>query len=138
EVVTCGFWCQGPVLLQMCQILDGLDLGALGHNTPDYVHTVTEAMKVAFADREAYYGDPRHVAVPGPGLLDPAYGAARRGLIDPARAWPEMPPAGTPAGAPPPRTPPPGAPAARGPAPPRASPPAAGRPTGPPPLATPP
>ena len=73
---------------------------ALGHNTPDYVHTVTEAMKLAFADREAYYGDPRHVAVPGPGLLDPAYAAGRRGLIDPARAWPEMPPPGTPAGAP--------------------------------------
>ncbi len=100
ELVTCGFWCQGPVLIQMLQILDGLDVAALGHNTPEYVHTVTEAMKLAFADREAYYGDPRHVPVPGPGLLDPAYAAARRGLIDPARAWPAMPPAGTPAGAP--------------------------------------
>jgi gamma-glutamyltranspeptidase/glutathione hydrolase len=99
EVVTCGFWCQGPVLLQMLQILDGVDLGAFGHNTPDYIHTVVEAMKLAFADREAYYGDPRHIAVPGPGLLDPAYGAGRRGLIDPARAWPAMPPAGAPAGA---------------------------------------
>src|SRR5262249_40281965 len=95
-----GFWCQGPAFLQMLQILDGVDLAALGHNTPDYVHTVTEAMKLAFADREAYYGDPRHVAVPAPGLLDPAYGAARRSLIDPARAWPAMPPPGTPAGAP--------------------------------------
>ena len=100
EVVTCAFWCQGPVLIQMLQILDGSDLAALGHNTAEYVHTVTEAMKLAFADREAYYGDPRHVAVPGPGLLDPAYAAARRGLIDPARAWPAMPPPGTPAGAP--------------------------------------
>jgi gamma-glutamyltranspeptidase/glutathione hydrolase len=99
EVMTCGFWCQGPVFLQMLQILDGIDLAALGHNTPDYVHTVTEAMKLGFADREAYYGDPRSVAVPGPGLLDPAYGAARRGLIDPVRAWPTMPPHGTPAGA---------------------------------------
>jgi gamma-glutamyltranspeptidase/glutathione hydrolase len=83
----------------MLQILDGIDLGALGHNTPDYVHTVTEAMKLAFADREAYYGDPRHVLVPAPGLLDPAYGAGRRGLIDLARAWPAMPPPGAPAGA---------------------------------------
>lgn len=98
EVVTCGFWCQGPVLLQMLQILDGIDLGTLGHNTPDYVHTVTEAMKLAFADREAYYGDPRHVAVPGPGLLDPAYATTRRGLIDPERAWSAMPPPGSPAG----------------------------------------
>ncbi len=100
ELVTCGFWCQGPVLIQMLQILDGLDVGALGHNTAEYVHTVTEAMKLAFADREAYYGDPRHVPVPGPGLVDPAYAAGRRGLIDPARAWPAMPPPGTPAGAP--------------------------------------
>jgi gamma-glutamyltranspeptidase/glutathione hydrolase len=100
EVITCGFWCQGPVLLQMLQILDGMDLAGLGHNTPDYVHTITETMKLAFADREAYYGDPRHVPVPGPGLLDPAYAAGRRALIDPARAWPAMPPPGTPAGAP--------------------------------------
>jgi gamma-glutamyltranspeptidase/glutathione hydrolase len=100
EIVTCGFWCQGPVLIQMLQILDGIDLAALGHNTPEYVHTVTEAMKLAFADREAFYGDPRHVTVPGPGLLDPAYAAGRRELIDPARAWPAMPPAGSPAGAP--------------------------------------
>jgi gamma-glutamyltranspeptidase/glutathione hydrolase len=99
ELITCGFWCQGPVLIQMLQILDGLDVGALGHNSPEYVHTVTEAMKLAFADREAYYGDPRHVPVPGPGLVDPAYAATRRGLIDPARAWPAMPPPGTPAGA---------------------------------------
>jgi gamma-glutamyltranspeptidase/glutathione hydrolase len=100
EVLTCGFWCQGPAFLQMLQILDGIDLAALGHNSPEYVHTVTEAMKLAFADREAFYGDPRHVAVPGPGLLDPAYAAGRRGLIDPARAWPAMPPPGAPAGAP--------------------------------------
>jgi gamma-glutamyltranspeptidase/glutathione hydrolase len=100
EIVTCGFWCQGPVLIQMLQILDGLDVRALGHNTAEYVHTVTEAMKLAFADREAYYGDPRHVPVPAAGLVDPAYAEGRRGLIDPARAWPAMPPAGTPAGAP--------------------------------------
>src|SRR5262249_30725092 len=97
-VWTCGFWGQGPVLVQMLQILEGLDLRALGHNTPGYVHTVTEAMKLAFADREAYYGDPRHVKVPGDALLQAAYGAARRSLLDPARAWPEMPPPGDPVG----------------------------------------
>ncbi len=100
EVLTCGFWCQGPAFLQMLQILDGIGLAGLGHNTPDYVHTVTEAMKLAFADREAYYGDPRHVRVPGPGLLDPAYAEGRRGLIDPARAFRALPPPGVPAGAP--------------------------------------
>jgi gamma-glutamyltranspeptidase/glutathione hydrolase len=97
EVWTCGFWCQGPVLLQMLQILDGLDLRALGHNSPAYIHTVTEAMKLAFADREAYYGDPRHVKVPGEALLKAGYGTLRRGLLDPERAWAEMPPPGDPA-----------------------------------------
>ena len=97
EVAACGFWCQGPVLLQMLNILGSLDLRALGHNSPAYVHLVTEAMKLAFADREAYYGDPRHVKVPAEGLLDPAYGEVRRRLLDAGRAWPEMPPPGDPA-----------------------------------------
>jgi gamma-glutamyltranspeptidase/glutathione hydrolase len=98
EVWTCGFWCQGPVLLQMLNILAAFDLGALGHNSPDYVHVVTETMKLAFADREAYYGDPRQVKLPADELLDPAYGLARRRLLDPARAWPAMPPPGDPVG----------------------------------------
>lgn len=97
EVASCGFWCQGPVLLQMLNILGSLDLAALGHNSPAYIHVVTEAMKLAFADREAYYGDPRQVKVPAEGLLDPAYGAARRRLLEATRAWPEMPPPGDPA-----------------------------------------
>ncbi len=96
EVWTCGFWCQGPVLLQMLNVLAAFDLAALGHNSPDYIHVVTEAMKLAFADREAYYGDPRHVKIPADGLLDPAYGLARRRLLDEARAWPAMPPPGDP------------------------------------------
>jgi len=93
EVLTCGPWCQGPVLLQMLSVLEGLDLKALGHNTPAYVHTVTEAMKLCFADRDRYYGDPRFVSVPMDALLSPAYAAERRRLIG-DRAWPEMPPAG--------------------------------------------
>ncbi|MBI3456978.1 MAG: gamma-glutamyltransferase family protein [Candidatus Rokubacteria bacterium] len=95
EVFGCGFWCQGPVLLQMLNILGPLDLRALGHNSAPYIHVVIETMKLAFADREAYYGDPRHVKVPDR-LLDLTYAAARRGLIDEARAWPEMPPPGDP------------------------------------------
>ena len=61
EVAACGFWCQGPALLQMLNLLEAYDLGALGHNSPRSLHLLTEAMKLAFADREAYYGDPNHV-----------------------------------------------------------------------------
>lgn len=94
DVLTCGPWCQGPTLLQMLALLDGVDLAALGHNTAAYAHVVTEAMKLAFADRERYYGDPRFVRVPMHTLLSPAYNAERRRLIRDDRAWPEMPPPG--------------------------------------------
>ncbi|MBU0724509.1 MAG: gamma-glutamyltransferase family protein [Alphaproteobacteria bacterium] len=96
EVYTCAVWCQGPVLIQMLKLLAGTDLRALGHNSPAYIHLLTEAMKLSFADREAYYGDPRFVDVPMAELLSDAYADLRRGLIDPAKAWPEMPPAGDP------------------------------------------
>ena len=94
EVYTCGAWCQGPVLAQMVSLLDGIDLAALGHNSADYVHTVTEAMKLCFADREHHYGDPRFVDVPLARLLPDGYRRERRALIRPDRAWPGMPPAG--------------------------------------------
>ena len=97
EIFSCGFWCQGPVLLQVLNILAGVNLRALGHNSPAYIHVITEALKLAFADREAYYGDPRYVKIPEDALLDPGYGEVRRGLLDPWRAWPEMPPPGDPA-----------------------------------------
>jgi len=87
EVATCGFWCQGPVLLQMLNLLEPYDLAALEHNSPHYLHLLTEAMKLAFADREAYYGDPNHVKVPADGLLSKAYAEARRRLIREDRAW---------------------------------------------------
>ena len=86
DVYKCGPWSQGPVFLQQLALLEGFDLGELGHNSADYVHTVTEAAKLAFADREQYYGDPDFVDVPLDGLLSKDYAAARRGLIDPARA----------------------------------------------------
>ena len=94
EVYTCGPWCQGPVLAQMASLLDGFDLPGLGHNSADYVHTVTEAMKLSFADRERHYGDPRFVDVPLARLLSEHYRRERRALIRPDRAWPGMPPAG--------------------------------------------
>ena len=98
DVYTCGPWCQGPVTLQSLSILEGCDLKGMGHNSGDYLHTVLEALKLAYADRHAYYGDPDFVDVPMEGLLNPAYGAHRRGLIDLHRAAPEMPSPGDPWG----------------------------------------
>src|SRR5205823_1000259 len=77
----CGAWSQGPVLLEALNILEGLDLRTAGHNSPDYVHTVAEALLLAFADREAYIGDPRQVDVPLAGLLSKAYAARQRARI---------------------------------------------------------
>ncbi len=93
EVAACGFWCQGPVLLQILNMLDGVDLGALGHNTPAYLHRIVETIKLAFADRDAYYGDPRFVSVPAERLLSRSFARDRAALVN-ARAWKEMPPAG--------------------------------------------
>src|SRR5712692_10014771 len=96
EIAACGFWCQGPVLLQMLNLIEPFDFAALGHNSPRALHVLIEAMKLAFADREAYYGDPRHVHVPGDALLSKEYATLRRALIHDDRAWPDMPPPGDP------------------------------------------
>ena len=93
EVAACGFWCQGPSLLQMLNMLEGVDLVGLGHNSPAYLHRLIETVKLAFADRDAYYGDPNFVKVPADRLLSKAYAATRRELVR-ERAWKEMPPAG--------------------------------------------
>lgn len=95
-VYGCGPWCQGPIILETLSILDGVDLKAMGHNSPAYLHTITEALNLAYADRHTYQGDPRFVDVPMDELLDKAYAAKRRALINPDRAFGEMPPAGTP------------------------------------------
>jgi gamma-glutamyltranspeptidase / glutathione hydrolase len=94
EVFTCGAWCQGPVLLQTLALLEGTDVTKFGHNSAGYVHHLTEALKLAFADREAYYTDPAMGNVPLPTLISSEYAAERRKLIDPDKAWPEMPPPG--------------------------------------------
>jgi predicted CoA-binding protein len=96
EVAACGFWCQGPVLLQMLNLIEPFDFTSLGHNSPRALHLLVEATKLAFADREAYYGDPKHVKVPGDALLSKAYAEVRRALIREDRAWPSMPAAGDP------------------------------------------
>jgi len=93
-VHKCNTWCQGPVFLQQLALLEGFDLAALGHNTADYIHVVIEAAKLAFADREAYYGDPEFVDVPLDRLLSKGYAAERRALIDLQRASLENRPGG--------------------------------------------
>ena len=92
EIYGCGPWCQGPTLLQTVRLLESYDLKSLGHNSTAYVHTVTEALKLAFADREHFYGDPLHVAVPMAELLSERNANQRKGLIRPDQAWIKMPP----------------------------------------------
>jgi gamma-glutamyltranspeptidase/glutathione hydrolase len=96
EVCATGPWGQGPVLPQALKILEGFDLRGMGHNSAAYLHTLVQALNLAFADREQYIGDPAFVDVPMDALLSEAYLRERRRLIDPERAWPMMPPAGDP------------------------------------------
>ena len=74
-------WGQGPVFLQQLALLEDRDLASLDPLGPDFVHLVTEAAKLAFADREAFYGDPDHVDVPLEALLSRDYNSARRALL---------------------------------------------------------
>ena len=83
DVYKAGPWNQGPVLLQTLNILEGVDLQTGGANSTNYIHSVHEAIKLAYADRNAYYGDPAFVQVPMTGLLSKAYAAERRALIGP-------------------------------------------------------
>lgn len=82
EIHKCGPWNQGPALLQSLTILKNFDLRGLSHNSAGYIHVVLEAMKLAFADREQFYGDPTQVRVPLETLLSDEYGALRAKLID--------------------------------------------------------
>jgi gamma-glutamyltranspeptidase/glutathione hydrolase len=81
QVCKTGPWGQGPVFLQQLRLLDGFGLAATSPGGTDFVHTVAECSKLAFADREAWYGDPDFVEVPIGELLDPAYAGQRRALV---------------------------------------------------------
>lgn len=94
DVMSCGPWCQGPILLQMLAMLNEVDLKALGHNSKEYIHLLAEVMNLCFADREKYYGDPRFVDVPIETLLTRAYAHDRLQMISKDRAFGVMPPAG--------------------------------------------
>ncbi len=86
EIYKPGFWTQGPVMIEALNLLEGYDLKAMGHNSPQYLHIVVEAVKLAFADRDAYYGDPKFSKIPEDILLSKEYAAERRKLIDPEHA----------------------------------------------------
>ncbi|MEM9902903.1 MAG: gamma-glutamyltransferase family protein [Pseudomonadota bacterium] len=81
-VWKCGPWSQGPVLLQALRILEGSDIAGLESGGDAFVHLLSEALKLAFADREAYYGDPDHAEIPLKALLSERYAGARRREID--------------------------------------------------------
>ena len=83
DIFKAGPWDQGPVLLQTFNILAGIDLAAMGPGSADAIHAMHEAIKLAYDDRNAYYGDPDFVKVPLKGLLSADYAAARRKLIGP-------------------------------------------------------
>jgi gamma-glutamyltranspeptidase/glutathione hydrolase len=90
-IVKCGAWTQGPALLEALQLLDGFDLRSLATaDNPRLVHLEVEAMKLGLADRDVFYADPLIEDVPLATLIDPAYAARRRGLIDPLRASLEL------------------------------------------------
>ncbi|MGB2668148.1 MAG: gamma-glutamyltransferase [Candidatus Acidiferrum sp.] len=90
RVLKCGPWTQGPYLLEGLRLLEGFDLKKMGLLSADYIHTVTEVMKLAMADRDEYYADPRFVQVPMQRLLSEEYAKIRRPLIDPQQASLEL------------------------------------------------
>jgi gamma-glutamyltranspeptidase/glutathione hydrolase len=86
EVYKHWFGGQGPALLEALNILEQFDLRAMKRNSADYIHVVVEALKLAYADRDSYYGDPAFVDTPAEGLLSKAYAKQRAQLIDPQHA----------------------------------------------------
>jgi gamma-glutamyltranspeptidase/glutathione hydrolase len=76
-----GFWSQGPAMIESLNILSGLDVMSMRVNSAQYIHTLTEALKLAYADRDTYYGDPKFVKVPSEELLSMKYADERRKLI---------------------------------------------------------
>jgi gamma-glutamyltranspeptidase / glutathione hydrolase len=85
-VYKAGFWTQGPAFIETLNLLEGFDLKTMGHNSSTYIHTLAEALKLALADRDRYYGDPNFVKIPMNELLSKTYAILRRQLIDPQRA----------------------------------------------------
>ena len=85
-IFKCGPWTQGPYLCQTLKLLEGFKLRKMGHLSASYIHTVVESLKLALADRDEYYGDPRFTRVPLTSLFSDEYTGLRRKLIDPENA----------------------------------------------------
>jgi gamma-glutamyltranspeptidase/glutathione hydrolase len=96
DVYACGPWNQGPTLPLALNLLEGFDLQRLGWGSSEYLHVLIECMNLAFADREAFIGDPDFVDVPLAGMLSKEYAAERRELISMERAFGKLPPPGNP------------------------------------------
>ena len=91
EVMVCGPWCQGPALLEALLLVERIGIDGLAHNSPEYLHVIVECLKLAFADREHYFGDPAFVDVPIDRLLAPETITRRAVVFSAERACPEMP-----------------------------------------------
>lgn len=89
EIYKNGFWTQGAVFIETLNLLEQYDLPALRHNSAEYLHIIAEALKLAYADRDSYYADPKFVPPPTE-LLTKTYAAQRARLIDPAVASPDF------------------------------------------------
>jgi gamma-glutamyltranspeptidase/glutathione hydrolase len=89
-VCKCDTWTQGPYLCQTLRLLEGFALWEMGHLSTDYIHILSEALKLGFADRDEYYGDPLFADVPIEALLCDEYTELRRPLIDMNRASSEV------------------------------------------------
>lgn len=97
-VHACDVWCQGIVLLESLKILEGFDLKAMKHNSPDYAHLIAAVLNLSFADREAYVGDPKFIKVPRDAMISEAYAVKQRARIDMQRAFDRLPDPGDPEG----------------------------------------
>jgi gamma-glutamyltranspeptidase/glutathione hydrolase len=86
QVYKAGFWTQGPAFIETLNLLEGFDLKKMEHNSVLYVHTLAEALKLAMADRDRFYGDPDFIKIPSAELLSKNYATLRRQLIDARRA----------------------------------------------------
>lgn len=95
QILSNQTWTQGPVVPMVLQLLDGMNLKSMGHNSPEYIHTVSQAIELVVSDRERYFGDPKFVDVPLDGLLSKKYAAIRRKLIQ-KEAFGATPPSGNP------------------------------------------
>ena len=80
-VYKSGYWSQGPSMIEALNILEGYDMRALQFNSSEYIHRLVETLKLAYADRDTFYGDPKFSEMPR-SLLDKAYAADRRKLVD--------------------------------------------------------